>query len=122
MILDELRAAACAHIDLNWDTFKGISIDGLIVEVILQTFFVPLVSLDARLCDFTNESCVGIPGGFKDTATSCRRAAVAALITFGVVQVPISILDVLAARLRFQMVSQTTISIIDTVGAINAVH
>ena len=51
-----------------------------------------------------------------------RRAAITALVTFRVVQVAVTILDVLVARLIRQVVSQTTVSVIVTIFAIDAVH
>ena len=122
MILDELSAAACTHVDLDWDALEGIGFGGLKVEVVLGTNFVPLVGLDTVDCSSTNEGGVGIPGWFEDTAAGWGRAAIAALLSFWVVQVTVSVFDILTARLRSQVVSESTISVIDTVCAIDAVH
>ena len=88
----------------------------------MGTNFVPLVGLNTRDFGSTNEGAVRHPVGFEDTTAGWRRAAVTALLSVGVVQVPVSIFDILAARLSSQVVSQATISVIDTVGTIDAVH
>ena len=103
--MNELVAAICAHINLNWDALKRISLSCLEIVVVLQTNFVPLVSLDTGYFSGTNKSAVRHPSWCYDTAAYIRRAAVTAIVSFWVVQVAVAILYVLTARLIFQVVS-----------------
>ena len=120
--MDEFSRAACAHVDLNWDALKRVRLGCLKIEVVLSTNFIPLVSLDSRNFCSTNISTVRHPVRCEDTAAVIRRAAIAALISLGIVQVSVSILDILVARLISQVMGQSTVSVIDTVGTINTIH
>lgn len=48
------------------------------------------------------------------------RAAVAAILAFGVVEVPVLVVNVLAARLIFQVMSHSTVSIVSAVGPVDS--
>ena len=62
------------------------------------------------------------PVRFEDTVTLRGGVTVAAIISVWLIQIPVFILDVLVARLRCHVVGQATVSVILTVGAIDAVH
>ena len=82
---------------------KRTGLCSLKIVVVLQTNFVPLVSLDTRDFGGTNVSTVRHPIRLDNTAAYIRRAAVTAIFSFWVVQITVTILNVLAARLRFQV-------------------
>ena len=101
---------------------KGISFSGLEVEVILRTDLVPLVCLDARNYSSADKVAVRHPVRSKNSAAVVSGAAIAALISSGVMDITVSIFNILAARLVCQVVRKAAISVVDAVLSIDTVY
>ena len=100
---------------------ERVSLSRLEIEIVLRTDFVPLVGCDTFKIDLSDKGSVRHPVRSKYSAANIRRATIAAFFIVRVVDVAISVFDVLAAGLISQVMSQTTVPIVYSVRAINAV-
>ena len=120
--MDEFSRTASTHVDLNRDALQGISLRGFKVEIVLSTDLVPLVCLYARNFSSAYEVTVRHPVGSEDTATMISGTAITTFVCFRVMNVAVSILDVLVAGLIVQVVCEAAVSVVDTVRSVDTVN